>query len=294
MQAKTLLLATDLSPASVAALPHAARLAWATGAEVVVATVATRVEVEADGGAGLRRLEAFREALTQMDVRARSILLDGARAHAEDVLLRYAREESVDAIVVTRHGERAEAGHIGSSTVALARTSPVPVLVAHGPASHSPSEAVRPAEWKRLLAATDFSEAASITAHRAADLARQLQGELELLTVLVDARCPLDVGPNHVHFAKMPSDLATWARDSGTRLDALAGAIGGVANARVVAAEDAAAGIVGAALQDNVDLLVVAAGSRGPIEYLFLGSTTEAVLRLSPLPVLVLRGRLAD
>ncbi|MCB9740954.1 MAG: universal stress protein, partial [Deltaproteobacteria bacterium] len=104
------------------------------------------------------------------------------------------------------------------------------------------------------------------------------------------ARCALDVGPDHVHFAKLPPDLNTWARQSEEHLAKLCASLPGRVEQRVVAAEDAAPAIVAAALQDAVDLVVVAAGSKGPLETLLLGSTTEAVLRLSPLPVLVLRG----
>lgn len=291
MHAKTILLATDLSPASTAALPQAARLAWTFDAEVVVATIGSATELDADEHRSLRTLEAFRETLTQMDVRVRTVVIEGSASHPEDALLQTAAREGADLLVLTRHGERAEAGRVGSTTIALARRAPMPVLVAHGPASHNPSELVRPSPWRKLLAATDFSAAAKVTTQRAAALAERLHGTLELLTVLVDARCALDIGPDHVHFAKLPSDLNTWAKQSEEHLAALCEALAGTVEQRVVAAEDAAPAIVAAALQDGVDLVVVAAGSKGPLETLLLGSTTESVLRLSPLPVLVLRGK---
>jgi nucleotide-binding universal stress UspA family protein len=291
MQIRSILLATDLSPASVAALPVAARMAWTYDAEVVVMTVAPRADFDAPGSATSRRLEAFRSSLAQMDVRARSLPVEGARSDAGRLIGEHLRAESMDLVVLTRHGERAQAGSVGSVTTELARTAPVPVLVAHGPLSHNPSEVVKPATFERILVTTDFSEASTATAQRAAALAAELHARLHLLTVLVDARCPLDVADDHVAFADPPGDLTIWAEQTKQRLDALDLATPMEVSRRVVVADDAAVAIVAAALQDHIDLLVVAAGSRGPIETLLLGSTTEAVLRLSPLPVLVLRGR---
>ena len=56
----------------------------------------------------------------------------------------------------------------------------------------------------------------------------------------------------------------------------------------------AGVGIVAAALDERCDMIVVPTHGKGAVRRLILGSTTQNVLDLSPLPVLVLRRGAAD
>ncbi|MCO4764482.1 MAG: universal stress protein [Myxococcales bacterium] len=285
MQPRQILLATDLSPASWRAMPQAARLAYLGNGEV---TIAHASATSIGGATEAKRLSAMREGLEQMDVTARCEALVDEPVEA---LLSLCESRNADVLVVTKHGERASGQVLGSVTYDLVRRSPVPVLVAHDPVTYDDPPRTRPAHWDRIVVSTDFSSASHAGVTVAAELCAQVGATLEIVTVVVDGRCQLEVTAEGVQWPPMPEELERWRTRSEDLLADMAASWPQLTViTRAVCAHEAGAAIVAVALEGRADLIVVPAHGRGPVETILLGSTSERVLQLSPLPVLVLRG----
>ena len=146
---KTILVATDFSPASAAALTYGRELASNFGAQLLVAHVVGNLLTRPYGGGdgisfvdpGLQReLEAGAhlqlEALISSDDRNRRrargiVLTSNAPASA---IVEYAEEEGVDLIVLGTHGRGAVAHLLmGSVAERVVRTAACPVLTVRHP-----------------------------------------------------------------------------------------------------------------------------------------------------------------
>ena len=146
---KTILVATDFSPASAAALTYGRELASNFGAQLQVAHVAgnvlTRPYAGGDGisfadpglqealEAGARRqLEAVLSAEDREQRRAQAIVL--ASNAPASAIVEYAEEEGVDLIVLGTHGRGAVAHLlVGSVAERVVRTASCPVLIVRHP-----------------------------------------------------------------------------------------------------------------------------------------------------------------
>lgn len=142
---------------------------------------------------------------------------------------------------------------------------------------------------ERLLAATDLSAPARYAAERAALVAQQLGGRLELLHVI--STSPL--ARLHRLLQAAPADLEQQVRErAGSELERLAGSLrpacGHTAGTAVCAGEllgelERRVAAVGA------DLLVLGARGANFMRNRLLGSTAERIVRKSRVPVLVVR-----
>jgi len=146
---KTILVATDFSPASEAALTYGRELASNFGAQLLVAHVAGNVLTRPyTGGDGIafvdpelqraleagahRQLEAVISTEDREQRRARGIVItSNAPATA---IVEYAKEEGVDLIVLGTHGRGAVAHLlVGSVAERVVRSASCPVLTVHHP-----------------------------------------------------------------------------------------------------------------------------------------------------------------
>lgn len=146
---KTILVATDFSPASAAALTYGRELASNFGAQLLVAHVAGNVLTRPyAGGDGIsfvdpslqqaleagahRQLEALISTEDREQRRARGIVLtSNAPALA---IVEYAEEEGIDLIVLGTHGRGAVAHLlVGSVAERVVRTASCPVLTVRHP-----------------------------------------------------------------------------------------------------------------------------------------------------------------
>ncbi len=203
--------------------------------------------LEARGKAVLERLA--REA---GDVRFEGILRTGV---PYEVIAREAR--TFDLVAIGRAGDQEghEATGLGSTAERVARTSPVPVLVA----------ALDFVEPKRLVVGYDGSDSAARALHFAADLLEGLP--LEALVASVD------------------EDLERAAALAAEGVEYLK-AHGAVAHPKALAGDPARELV---AFAEPSDLLAMGAFGRGRVFELLLGSTTEYVLRRAACPVALVR-----
>jgi nucleotide-binding universal stress UspA family protein len=167
---RSILCATDLSPASEAAWDEAQRLARLFDAEVVLLHVVPPVPIPIEGyfppqmyqelvdGASREAqagMEAWLGRMAEPRPKARARVEDGAAAQR---IVDVARDEGSDLIVVGTHG-RTGFGRIllGSIADRVVRVAPCPVLTV-GP--RAGARAAAPAGLARILYATDFSPSA--------------------------------------------------------------------------------------------------------------------------------------
>ncbi len=148
-----------------------------------------------------------------------------------------------------------------------------------------------------ILIATDGSEGSLEAARHAAQLARALKARTLLLhvvpeesislgtTLIPPATAPLKEG-DEVSFERILLDGAQAILDRTRKpFDKL-----GVSVEGLIREGEAADGILAAAREEDVDLVVVGSHGHGAgAARALLGSTTERVVRESPCPVLVVR-----
>lgn len=141
-----------------------------------------------------------------------------------------------------------------------------------------------PAGIENILVTTDFSESSIRAVHHAESLARRHGARVRILHVVPRAAVAQVEVP-------LPEDAIEAVREGREReaLTRLAAMFpDGGRNEYQVATGYPEQEIVRAAKADEADLIVMAAHKRTKIGQLLAGSVTEAVLRMSPCPVLVL------
>ena len=141
---RTILLASDLSPASSAAESLAFELASNLGSSVLLVSVIDPRGLSLPGGGYRQRVDQARAA---RELAAQAIVERGRREGVPircliwegdpgESIVEAAEAEGVDLIVVGSHGRRGiDRFFMGSVSERVVRTAPVPVLVARSPAA---------------------------------------------------------------------------------------------------------------------------------------------------------------
>jgi nucleotide-binding universal stress UspA family protein len=283
---RNILVATDFSPASRSALRCAFELSAETGATLWIGHVVPPLpkgsvaRVYRDMDAFLRRdaekrLEALTKAARKRGARPRALLLQGSPS---DALRRAASSRRADLLVLGTHGLTGLARFfIGSLAARIVATSPCPVLsVRRFRGSGKP---------RRILFATDFSEASRAAWKLALRLARANRARLRVVHVV----SPLALGQG-VRWAYAEAE-AQARSDARRRLRDLreqarkAGASAEVLLLRAVPHE----GIVRAARSMKDGWIVMGTHGRTGAAAAFVGSVASRVVATAPCPVLTVR-----
>lgn len=186
---KTILYTTDFSPTAEAAAPFAWELARRYGAKVVALHVrAPEVNgmVPPESWAAIHEEHVLQAKQQAGHLKA---LFRGVENEVEvteggiwDVISRTIEEKKVDMVVTGTHGREGLGKMVmGSHAENILRHSPVPVLVVGPYVRTEPETTTR---VKRILIATDFSEASFAALPYAISLAEENQAELEVLRVV--------------------------------------------------------------------------------------------------------------
>ncbi len=123
MKIANVLFATDFSEAGDGARVHAARLAGETGACLHVVHVVPRLT---DPAVTTARLQVEAQSLAESGLAVRTAVLGGSAATA---IVRYARANAIDLIVIGTHGRTGMSRVLlGSVAEAVLRLAPCPVL----------------------------------------------------------------------------------------------------------------------------------------------------------------------
>ncbi len=198
---KTIVVATDLSSRSEAALEYARKLATAYGARIVLAHGIDPVEyavVDAIPGRVLTGLPE--EARAVLGTLSADLLREGIPSHSEirqgavaQMLLDVARQYEAGLIVIgTKGKEGAGPVIVGAIAEQLVRLSPCPVLAV---AADWNAGAFRPTPGGPVLLAMESNEAATAAAATAYSLARTFERPLLVLHARTAAEAAVSLNP---------------------------------------------------------------------------------------------------
>ena len=199
LRLKSVLMATDLSPASVKPLHHALAIARYYGAKLYVAHVVSPIPYLM---AGAEALQLGCEGASQdMQQLLRDLLHDGSLDGLDhEFIIRHGSvweelqaiifQKQVDLVVVGTHGRRGiEKVLLGSVAEQVFRDATCPVLTV-GPYSYRESHVDLTGEIRTYLFATDFGETSLRALPQAVSLASQTNAGLILLHVIPAAPVP--------------------------------------------------------------------------------------------------------
>jgi len=141
---------------------------------------------------------------------------------------------------------------------------------------------------RKILVATDFSEAADAALAYGRALARTFGARLHVLHVVDDMYLRLGGDAYAAVLPELQQDVEKQARE---RLDELLvdDDPTPLPTDAIVRAGAAAPEIVKYARDAEIDLVVVATHGRGAVAHLLMGSVAERVVRTAPCPVLTVR-----
>lgn len=294
---KTIIVPTDLSDLSKAAIPHARALAEAWGAQVVLVYVippssyptyhVVRMggfpnldeEMRKAAKGQLQRLAAEFGKGVDVTVECRE-----GRVFREVEYVASQREAGL--IVIATHG-RSGVKHavLGSKAERIVRTSQVPVLTVHASKVVAPLD---PSSVKRILVPTDFSE----TSRCALDLARWFaSSQTELLVCHVFEPPAIPGSPLGILGTDM-SQVAAALRDQAD--ESMKAWMKDVRSKHPNARERIVEGhpadeLVRIAKDENVDLVAISTHGHTGLEHLYMGSVAERVVCRTTCPVLTVR-----
>ncbi len=146
--------------------------------------------------------------------------------------------------------------------------------------------AAAPGAGKRLLLATDLSEASESATDQAFELAARLGAELLVVSVIDPGSLLMPGGRFRARVDQVREKREQLAQALVERGRGL-----GIEVSFLVWTGDPGDMIVSAAEAEHVDMVLVGSHGRGAVGRFFLGSVSEHVVRNAPCPVLVVRPR---
>jgi nucleotide-binding universal stress UspA family protein len=279
----TIVVATDFSESAMAALDWAINLANAHAAKIVlVHAVETELPALAEAMGPIdthvrKELETVSKRLSAAHVLAQS---EFDRGRPWSVIAAIARNARADLIVVGAHG-KSKFRMLGSVAHRLIRSTSIPVLVHRARADATLGV-------RTVLAATDFSEEATL----ATETAMGLPGDLmEPARLVLFHAVPLMNIYDISMAAPLPSYWDEMEHAAAQRLETLASALRSdglqveVKTSRGFPSE----AILQEAEATRADLIALGTVGRSGLNQLFMGSVAERVLHHAKCPVLVVR-----
>ena len=230
--------------------------------------------------------ERMRRVMQKHDVDWEPVVTIGSAA---DEVTRIAQEKKVDlAITATRGRSGLKRLVLGSVTEHIMRSLPCPLLTVHGPGSDPALTEDNEIKFGRILVGCDFSSDSNLALEYGLGLAQEYQAHLYLVHVL-EPPSYKDL-PKSVHDARekigkslhkklkdqleklVPEEAYNWCKPK-TRL------LSGVAQEEIVKFAD---------IQD-IDLVILGVRGTSLVESMFIGSTTERVMRKARCSVMSIR-----
>jgi nucleotide-binding universal stress UspA family protein len=200
-------------------------------------------------------------------------------------IARLAADKQVDIAIAASHGRSGLKRLIlGSVTERLMRTLPCPLWVVRSPEPGFVTDASQAIQIKKILVGCDFSPDSSLAFEYGLSLAQEFQAELHLAHVVEpplyeDLIKPSESGETFGRQlrktmqeklgAMVPEEAQTWCNPVTALL-----------------AGQPHEELVKYAVVNGMDLIVLGVRGHSLVETLFVGSTTDRVLRNSPCPVL--------
>jgi nucleotide-binding universal stress UspA family protein len=203
-----------------------------------------------------------------------------------DEIARIVTERSVDLAISATHGRAGLKRFVlGSVTERLMRSLTCPLLVVRDISPELMPDPSRGLRFKKVLVGCDFSPASNAALEYGLGLAQEFEAELHLLHIIE----PL------VYSDFMAASLSEAQGDSSDIKVRLDRRLTGLVTEEVmnwcrvktaVIAGRSFEAIIDYAGENNIDLVVLGVRGHGVVETLFLGSTTDRVIRKAQCPVL--------
>lgn len=276
-----ILCATDFSDVSRIVVPYSIELAAELNAELYVCHVIDLPTISVYG-------EAVFDPITQqqrfMDFARREIEKEIQDApvettplvtigHSTEEITRLASDYDVDLVVAATHGRSGlKRLFLGSVTARLMRILSCPILVLRTIEElEKPHRQTIP--FKRILVGCDFSRDSDAALQRSLNIAQEFESELHLVHV-VESGEPASGDLNEAIREKLssmvPEDAMNWCEGVKTSV------LEGKPHAELIRYADI----------HEIDLIALGVRGQGMVESLFVGSTTDRVVRRAPCPVL--------
>jgi nucleotide-binding universal stress UspA family protein len=200
-------------------------------------------------------------------------------------ILSYAASTRADLLALGTHGRSGfQRLVLGSIAEKVLRRASCPVLIV--PPHASDAVPRQPVSIQHILCPIDFSPGSTRALEYAVALAQETRARLMLLYVV---ELPVDVlEPPNPALINYRATCFEQARAQMTKAVRAATAQG-VSAANLVVEGRAYRQILQAAAEQHADLIVMGVQGRGALDMLFLGSTTNHVVRAAACPVLTLR-----
>lgn len=301
MQLKRIICTTDFSDVSDEALAFGVAMAGELRARLFLchvidlSSVAMYGEGFSDPLAQERRITSYAEAHLREFMEGRSVEWEPliTLGHTADEIARAAGEKQADLVVSATHGRSGlKRLVLGSVTERLMRTLPCPLLVVRGLKKDYATDQGEGFRFHRILVGCDFSSSSALALQYGLSLAQEFESEIHLVHVIEpavykDLLKPVkdEKDPSQEDLRKklreklgemIPEEAHNWCTPEITLLAGLAH-------------EE----LTKYAVVHQVDLMVLGVRGAGLVESLFVGSTTDRVVRQAPCPVLCVRS-LAD
>jgi nucleotide-binding universal stress UspA family protein len=288
---RTILVPYDFSAHAEAALRSAVSLARTSQGEVhllhscglpIGAMRPYEEVIPSDLPDSIRRAASERLEAVRRDAAARGVPVSAevTSVFPVEAVLAAAEKLGADLIVAgTRGLTGLKHAVLGSVAERIGRLAPCPVLTVRRSASGEPP--------KRIVLATDFSEAAGRALRVGVDLAKQLGAETHVVHAF---EVPLE--PLTRYGVAIPTEIVPVARkEARRRLDAAVEGIraAGVAAQGHLVEAPAADAIAEVAKSVGADLVVAGTHGYTGLRHLLLGSVAERTLRLAPCSMLIVR-----
>lgn len=222
------------------------------------------------------QLREFAKVHAEGGVQAKVTVQEGV---VTESILEFARENSIDMIVMGTHGRKGfQRLTVGSVTERVLRKADCPVLVVRRPAHDfvAPGGGAEPVRLGKILLCTDFSECSERALQYALSLAMEYKSDLSLVHVLEHISSGQDREVEIVRTRQLLEDSIPQEARSCCTIKP------------IVRVGKPYEEIVKLAEQDQTDLVVVGVRGRNALDLAVFGSTTHRVIQLGPCPVLVI------
>jgi nucleotide-binding universal stress UspA family protein len=195
---------------------------------------------------------------------------------------RIVEENGVDLVIASTRGHSALKRLIlGSVTQRLMRTLPCPVLAVQNPEDGfitSPAPGIR---LKKILVGCDFSADSDLALRYALSFAQEFESDLHMVHVMEPPVYPEFLSPAEQTQDMVRIDLVKEKLDGLVPQDARAWCRPRTSILRGRPYEE----LVAYAMTQEMDMVVMGTRGYGAVKTLFMGSTTDRVVRRSPCPV---------
>jgi nucleotide-binding universal stress UspA family protein len=206
--------------------------------------------------------------------------------HAADEISRLAKEKGADLAISATHGRSGLKRLIlGSVTERLMRTLHCPLLIVRGPKHNLNILSEQGLRFKKILVGCDFSEDSALAFQHGLSLAQEFQSELHLVHVM-EPPVYMDMFKTSVEYGQeLQVDLQTRIKDKLKKMVPTE-AFNWCTPQTVLLDGPSHEKLIHYAKTNEIDLIVLGVRGQRLVERLFIGSTTDRVVRQTPCPVL--------